>query len=187
MDQSRSDLRTQALQQRRSLSAELRERKSTEIIENLWKCPEITWANEWCVYLGSKDEVLTRSLIETLWRLNKNATLPKRIGEEYWPVLVKENLEAATVVGEYGILEPKEDTPYGGMIDVWVIPGVAFDVNGHRLGYGLGYYDRMLAGQSGLKVGLAFEIQLIPDFQARDGDLLLDFVITEDRVIRCQK
>ena len=64
MDQSRSDLRTQALQRRRSLAPELRERKSVEIIENLWKCPEITWANEWCVYLGSKDEALTRSLNE---------------------------------------------------------------------------------------------------------------------------
>ena len=187
MDTSRAGLREQALHRRRSLTHDLRERKSLEILENLWKCPEITWANEWCVYLGVKDEVQTRSLVEALWRQNKNVTLPKRINEEYWPVLVKENLQTQTVVGGYGTLEPREDIPFTGMIDVWVIPGVAFDIQGHRLGYGLGYYDRMLAGQSGLKVGLSFEIQIIPEFPPRDEDLLLDFVITEDRVIRCQK
>jgi len=85
------------------------------------------------------------------------------------------------------LLNPAEDIPYTGMIDVWVVPGVAFDITGHRLGYGLGHYDRMLAGQSGLKVGLGFEIQVVPEFPPREEDLLLDFVITEDRVIRCQK
>lgn len=187
MDQDRANLREQSLQQRRSLKPDLRERKSLEILENLWKCPEITWANEWCVYLGIKDEVQTRPLIEALWRQSKNVTLPKRLGDEYWPVLVKENLEAQTVVGEYGILEPREDTPYTGLIDVWVVPGVAFDLQGHRLGYGYGYYDRMLAGQGGLKVGLAFELQISAEIPSRDDDVLLDFVITEDRVIRCQK
>src|SRR5574342_45610 len=116
MDQSRADLREEALKLRRGLSPDLRERKSIEILENLWKCPEITWANEWCVYLGVKDEVQTRGLIEALWRQNKNVALPKRIGDDYWPVLVKENLQAETIVGEWGTLEPKEDIPHTGII-----------------------------------------------------------------------
>lgn len=187
MDQIRVNLRDESLKQRRSLAPALRQSHSLQILDHLWKCPEIIWANDWCVYLGVKDEVQTRTLIEALWKQNKNVTLPKRLGDQYWPVLVQGDLDEQTIPGKYGLLEPKDDIPYTNAIDVWVIPGLAFDLKGNRLGYGHGYYDRMLDGQGGLKVGLAFEVQIVPEIPEKPGDILLDFVITESRIIRCQK
>jgi 5-formyltetrahydrofolate cyclo-ligase len=66
-----------------------------------------------------------------------------------------------------------------------VVPGVAFDRSGNRLGSGHGYYDRFLAQSSGLRVGLAFGMQIIDDVPAANYDQKMDFVVTEDEIISC--
>jgi 5-formyltetrahydrofolate cyclo-ligase len=96
--------------------------------------------------------------------------------------------------GVFGILEPPADSPEIALedIDVLLVPGLAFDSCGRRLGYGGGYYDEVAGrlraagpARRGLLVGVAFDFQLIDLCPAGDGDVTIDWVVTDSRVVRC--
>jgi len=93
------------------------------------------------------------------------------------------------VPGRFGIREPKAapgDEGVRGGFDLVVVPGLAFDPRGRRLGQGYGYYDRFLAalGGTALTVGLAFSWQLVPEVPVDTWDVPVDAVVTEDGIIR---
>ncbi len=93
------------------------------------------------------------------------------------------------VPGPYGIREPLSAPGDGGVragFDIVVVPGLAFDSAGRRLGRGYGYYDRFLAalGGTSLSVGLAFSWQLVPEVPVDAWDVPVDAVVTEEGVIR---
>lgn len=83
--------------------------------------------------------------------------------------------------GAHGILEPHADTPEIPLekIDAFICPGLAFDPNGHRLGRGRGFYDRLLAQARPdvLKIGICFPFQIVPDTFAEPHDIRMDAVI----------
>lgn len=96
------------------------------------------------------------------------------------------------VRGKYGLLEPRAHPGVEGLrsgFDLVVVPGVAFDSMGRRLGRGYGYYDRFLAGLPGsvVTVGLAFSWQLLPEVPVDSWDVPVDVVVTEDRAIRISR
>lgn len=101
------------------------------------------------------------------------------------------DLESDSLKGRYGILEPKENTQRVPIqdIEVFVVPGIAFDGQGHRLGRGGGYFDRYLAGLKSfqIKIGLAFEIQVCEGLTVDRHDIKVDILITEDRVLNFKK
>ena len=66
-----------------------------------------------------------------------------------------------------------------------LVPGLAFDLRGGRLGRGRGYYDRFLAGATGLRVGVCFEDQIVADVPLEPHDLRMDFVVTPSSICRC--
>ncbi len=93
------------------------------------------------------------------------------------------------VTGPYGIPEPPRPPgcpPRTGGFDLVLVPGVAFDRLGHRLGQGLGYYDRFLGRLPGsvLCVGLAYSDQVVPEVPVEDWDVTLHALVTEEGVIR---
>jgi len=79
----------------------------------------------------------------------------------------------------YGILEPRSNTPYPGTIDIQVIPMLAFNERHFRLGYGKGYYDAYLADYSGKKVGICFSEDLEPGLTETAQDVACDEIVTE--------
>ena len=83
-----------------------------------------------------------------------------------------------------GILEPRTFAPADAPADIAIVPGVAFDAQGHRLGHGKGYYDEMLRSFAGLKIALAFNCQMLPTVPATDHDVPMDVVVTETTVYR---
>ena len=93
------------------------------------------------------------------------------------------------VAGRFGIREPQsvpDNDGVRGGFDLVVVPGLAFDSLGRRLGQGYGYYDRFLAalGGTAVTVGLAFSWQLVPEVPVEAWDVPVDAVVTEDGVIR---
>jgi 5-formyltetrahydrofolate cyclo-ligase len=99
--------------------------------------------------------------------------------------------EAALAPGPYGLREPAPSAAEVAVesIEVMLLPGLAFDRAGHRLGYGGGYYDeaagRMRAAGRGLLVGLAYDFQLVERCPAGDADVSVDCVVTEREIVRC--
>jgi 5-formyltetrahydrofolate cyclo-ligase len=88
--------------------------------------------------------------------------------------------------GKFKILEPKrkENAPISD-VDLVIVPGVAFDGRGQRVGYGGGYYDRFLVKTRAPRVALAYENQIVASVPAEDHDQRVDKIVTEKRVITC--
>jgi len=92
--------------------------------------------------------------------------------------------------GNMGILEPRHEVirpVRADKMDAWLVPGLAFDEHGNRLGRGMGYFDRLLCGARGVKIGLAYDFQLMEEVPSEPHDVRLDFIVTETRVIHCKR
>lgn len=125
-----------------------------------------------------KDEVQTHSFIEK-WRKQKKVILPVVVGD----ILELRVYTGATDlrIGPFGIAEPTGElfTDYAS-IDIAIIPGVAFDIAGHRLGHGKGYYDKLLPQLTkALKAGLCFPFQVVDKVPTEPFDIPMDIIITQ--------
>ena len=99
------------------------------------------------------------------------------------------DLSTDLVAGHYGILEPRGELaglqpPYdGNRRMMWLIPGLGFDMKGHRLGRGGGYYDRLLSGATGMKTGIGYDCQIFDAIPCEPHDVGVDYVVTETRIV----
>ena len=146
--------------------------------------PELNAAQTVLLYYGVKQEPDTRELIDELLRRGKTVALPV--------CLPGHKLEARIVrclddlkPGAYGIPEPGEGCPVAerGKIDLILVPNVCCDRQGYRLGHGAGYYDRYLAGYSGVTVALCPEQWLQEELPRDEFDLPVDLVLTENEIM----
>ena len=102
------------------------------------------------------------------------------------------DLTAQLVIGHYRIREPLPELPrlhppYGqDLVNAWLIPGVAFTRDGRRLGRGAGFYDRLLAGAGGVKIGVANDCQIVETMPAQPHDIRMDMLVTESQMIVCE-
>ncbi len=134
-------------------------------------------------------EVQTLELIEAAWCDKKTVAVPCCIGNRLWLFHLQSMEELAPRT--LGILEPRNELRQHeerwldvSQIDLFVVPGVAFDRSGGRLGYGKGYYDRLLADAhvEVPKIALAFECQMIDQVPMTARDITMDCVITDKSV-----
>lgn len=135
-------------------------------------------------YIHTKSEVETNYFHEQILGQGLSLAIPKVKGKELKFFSIS-NLDKDIEPGYYGINEPKESLEeWQKKGEEWIIiPGVVFDQNGNRLGYGKGFYDRFLRNHSHLiKVGLAFECQLIKKIPVENHEEKIDFVITEKKI-----
>ena len=95
------------------------------------------------------------------------------------------------VPGKCGIPEPRPGLPRVqapfpfSRETLWLVPGLAFTKTGKRLGRGGGYYDRMLRGSGGIRLGIAYDVTLLPDIPTADHDESVDYLLTESQFISC--
>ena len=169
---------------KQQLSLEERERQSNEIMSLLEDTPVFQKARVILLYASLPDEVQTHALLKR-WHKQKRILLPVVCGNEL--ELREYKGEASVQKGSFGILEPLESPPFTNFssIDLAIIPGVAFTLDGKRLGRGRGYYDRLLAQrgfQSVYKIGVAYACQMLPELPISPYDIPLDEVITSDSV-----
>ena len=130
------------------------------------------------LYHSMKDEVYTHEFIEK-WVAEKKIILPVVVGDELELRIYTGPNDLA--ISSYGIAEPtgKVFTDYNA-IDIAVIPGMAFDQKGNRLGHGKGYYDKLLPHIPAFKAGICFAFQMIDDIPVDQFDISMDMVITNN-------
>lgn len=136
------------------------------------------------LYSAIHNEVLTDEVARQALEIGKVVSYP-RISNDDLEFVTIESLEDL-VPGAFGVLEPKGHSLVSSeTLDLVVVPGVAFDHVGHRLGYGRGFYDRALSGcrRHCEKVGFAYEFQLVEKLPAAEHDETLSVLITESRML----
>ena len=149
--------------------------QSETICARLEKLPAFRNAKTVMLYASLPDEVQTIELIQR-WRNRKQIILPTVVGDDIIPV----ELEANTLfaLGDFNIPEP-QNHPYNGSYDLVIVPGMAFDVNGNRLGRGKGYYDRFLAPLHNVKkIGVCFDFQRVTCVPTEATDIPMDDVLS---------
>lgn len=146
------------------------------------------------LYASFKNEVLTDSIMNHAIANGKNVYFPKVVNEYKGEYKGHRGLKFVEVKGKndfepgsYDIHEPvgKCDMPDIKEFDTVVVPGIAFDISGSRLGYGKGYYDKVLFGLKGyaILIGLAFDFQVVKTLSTETHDVSMDVIVTEKRVI----
>ncbi len=149
--------------------------QSEIILSKLEQHPDFQKARIVMIYSALPDEVQTQAFLER-WRHKKKIILPTVVGDDIIPVELAENTGFA--VGDFNILEPQNE-PYTGGYDLIVVPGVAFDKKGNRIGRGRGYYDRFLCKHLNVKrIGICFDFQLVPEVPTEPNDIKMDEVIS---------
>jgi 5-formyltetrahydrofolate cyclo-ligase len=137
-------------------------------------------------YAAHGSEVGTDAITAGILKDGKGLILP-RVTEEGLVLHRVEDPSRDLVPGVWDIPEPAADCPVVAPeeVDLFLLPGLAFDALGRRLGYGRGYFDRTLADVPGAKVALAFDGQVVDQVPVGPRDVAVDGVVTPTRVIRC--
>ncbi len=162
--------------------------RSTELVARLSAYPSYRAALCVLAYLALPDEPDLDALIEQAWRDGKRVAVPRVDWEARSMVAAQiTSLTVGVTRGPHGVRLPPADAPHvpAGEIDVALIPGVAFDGQGRRLGRGGGFYDRYLA-QPDLtvrRIGVAFEEQIVAAVPTEPWDVPMQAVVT-NRAVR---
>lgn len=188
-------IRQQMLTAREKLTPQQALDKSRMITDRLMDLPSYRGAGTIMVYLDFRNEVKTSLLIDKALREGKKIVVPiiNRMGKTMQTWQLK-NYPEDLAPGTYGILEPilgaTELVPEE-ELDLVIVPGIAFDPQGNRLGYGGGYYDRFLPriNPHASTIALAYEIQILSDLSQYMGpyDYSVQYVLTENRTIETNR
>jgi 5-formyltetrahydrofolate cyclo-ligase len=187
---TKAAVRRTLAQSRKELSPAERRESSRRIVAACRGIAGFAAADVICSYVNFREEVETTDLIEALLKEGRRVVVPVQPLDAAQPLDFAEiHALSEMVPNHFGILQPPLEAvrrvPIAA-IALFLVPGLAFDPAGRRLGYGLGFYDRAFAAAApgALKVGLAFERQLLESVPADPHDVPMDFVVTEERVIR---
>lgn len=182
----KQSLRSCMLAQRNALTAEGWQVASVMAQRHLLALESFQQAGMIGLYAPLGNEVATSMLFQVAQAAGKRLFYPLVCGEglSFHEVIALEQLSR----GSFGILEPcpLEGASAAPDLDLIVVPGVAFDLRGHRVGFGKGYYDRYLAGLQRMPtlVGLCHDFQLCPTVPAEGHDIRMHYLVTERRVVR---
>jgi 5-formyltetrahydrofolate cyclo-ligase len=169
------------------MTPEARHAKSTEACNFLIHSPEFAAARVVMIYLSMSFEVDTAPLALRCWQEGKAVVAPKVSWDQkrMLPVEITTLQSGLTTTGP-GVLEPIAGKPIPvDLIDLVIVPGLGFTPTGHRIGRGMGFYDRFLAQHEfmGTSCGLAFEEQIVEEIPVLDHDMPLSMLVT-DRGVR---
>jgi 5-formyltetrahydrofolate cyclo-ligase len=188
MAEERTALRANILAARNRLPAEERQQKSRTITERLLALPEFSASLNVFAYVSFRSEVETVELIARCLQKGAAVSVPLTLPAEHRLLAYRITDPSRNLAPGYcGIPEPLTTLPLvdPASIELVVVPGSVFDVHGGRLGYGGGYYDRFLqtAAPQALRIGLAFDLQVVAAVPLESHDQQLDYLITESRTI----
>ena len=185
----KEEIRRKILKKRLSLSSEDIRDKSRQVFLNLAETVEYRNSQNIMFYVATRSEVQTEEIIKISIKMGKNVFVPIVLPEciNLAPSKIF-NFDIELEKGKKGIFEPKKE--YYRLfpsenIDLIIVPGVAFDLSGNRIGRGFGYYDNFLrkVRSSAKIVALAFEMQIVKKIPNDKNDIPVHKIITENRMI----
>jgi 5-formyltetrahydrofolate cyclo-ligase len=152
---------------------------NSAIAQKFFEIPIVKNSNRVMMYYSIHHEVETTLLIKMLFTMGKSVALPACTLDKSLRALVIQDLDDL-VPGIFGLSEPKDTAPEikSQELDLIIVPGLAFDKRGFRLGHGGGYYDRFLAKTFALKLGLAYDFQVVEELPVDHHDIPLDALLT---------
>jgi len=159
--------------------------KSNRIVANLLSLEEFKESKAIFLYISFGSEVNTHGLIRLLF--GKKRVFVPVVDKEKKEIFISELREWKELSsGAYGILEPKKEHIRKGNVkevEIAIVPGIAFDEEGYRIGYGGGYYDKLLKKMDGGKIGIAYDFQVLKKLPHEDHDVKMDKIVTEKRIL----
>ena len=185
-------VREALLKKRSSVTPEEKKKKESAIRKRLFASVDFKKAKSILFYASFRSEVDTIKCIRHALKLKKMIALPCVDREKKELRLYKIKDISKLESGYMGIMEPRAaKSREKGLknIDVAIVPGAGFDKNGNRIGYGFGYYDKLLSKSEKpvTTIALAFEEQIVSKVPNESHDVKIDKIITEKRVIDCKK
>ena len=183
----KAKLRQQVRAWRDDLSAHDQEVLTEEVEARLVQLPVFNEAKTVLTYARFGSEAGTTGIVARILMSGRRLVLPRVEGDQL-ALCVITNPVMDLTPGKWGIPEPVAGLPTvkTSEIDLFLLPGLAFDEHGGRLGYGRGFFDRVLADAGGgTKIGLAFEGQMVDKVPVTKTDVPMDMIVTSDRIIRC--
>lgn len=181
--QIKSEIRKKLISEREHISSDERERLSSEISKRVISLDEVKNADLILCFVSKVLEVSTENIFRFAFNMGKAVAAPVCIGNDMIFRYIEsfDDLE----LGSFSVREPKEYCSEAVVTDrtVCITPGLCYNMNGFRIGYGKGYYDRFFAKNKCIKIGACFE-EFIRDFTPDINDIAADLVVTQNRVIR---
>ena len=181
----KDEIRKQILEKRSNLSFEEVDKKSELIIENL--TPYLKNAQNIMIFMDMKNEVRITKLIELY--PEKNFFISKIVNSKNREMKINKYNENELVLHKFGYYESSSDDFYDEKIlDIVVVPALAFDSSKNRIGFGGGYYDTFLNKVRGknkntLFIGVCYDFQMIEEVPIEGHDITLDLVINESEIL----
>lgn len=185
--QLKGEIRTRRLATRKALPVEGRDARSAAITAQVLALPEWAAAETVLAFVSMSREVQTAALVEAAWRAGKTVATTRMNR-------TRDDLELAAwregdPLEESGMMfrQPTADAPVvpDEAVDLVLVPALAVDERGHRIGYGKGFYDRLLPRVArATRVALIFDFERIVEVPNRPEDTPVDVIVTDARVIR---
>lgn len=183
----KTQLKQSIIEQRNSLSKQEIIEKSEKIKDNLFNLQPFKKSKTAMFFVSFNSEVYTHEMIKKALQY-KTVVVPKVVEHQIEPSIIIDfdNLVSS---GKFGVMEPIEVMKIAYKnIDLVLVPAIVFDMNGHRIGYGFGFYDKFLRlVPKATKIGLAFDFQVVDKIPHEGHDVPVDLIVTEERVINCKK
>ncbi len=181
----KKDIRKMILSQRNKISLKERQKKSGVILKRLIQTSYFLKAFTMMIYVSFSSEVMTEKLINYALRKEKKIAVPTVDLAGHQLILSEIKHYEELVPSTYGIKEPKQLRIINpDQVELFILPGLAFDEQGTRLGYGGGYFDRLLSTKNTSQnlIGIAYELQIQKELPCTHHDISVNKVITEKKV-----
>lgn len=184
--ETKSQLRQRCRKLRGTLGEETRARASQSICKTLERWPIFQQSDCVLTYMPIKGEVDLTALLDRY--LEKRWILPRIIPEKNHRMVFHAYDPNHLVQHKFGMAEPAADLPEipPSEIQLVLVPGLAYDRHGWRLGYGGGYFDRFLKNFAGTSVGIAFHVLLLDGLPHDEFDVAVQWIVTEEGIFKPQ-
>ncbi len=180
----KDEIRRRVRAQKSMLTEYERRQAADDVFEQLEQLAAFIMSEHILMYHSLPDELSTHSFLDK-WHGNKHFYLP-RVNGVNLDILPYE--QTSLQLGAFHIEEPQGDETVSiDDIEMVVVPAMAYDRQGNRVGRGKGYYDRLLADSKAIKIGVAYDCQLVDEIDTDSFDQPVDIVITQSRTYKIRK